>query len=84
MGRDVGGDVAELGGLVAEHEQIRALGHLGVALQGLPSHLGGKRGGTLGQRVRAENGRPHPRASARAMLPEPMRPICMESLVDID
>ena len=50
----------ELSGLVAEHEQIRALGHLGVALQRLPSDLRGKRGGTLGQRVRAEHGAPPP------------------------
>jgi hypothetical protein len=49
--RDFACDVVELGGLVAEHDEIRALGDFDVALKGLPSDLGGESGGALGQGV---------------------------------
>ena len=56
MRSDFGGDILELGGLVTEHDEIRAPRDLGVAGERLPPDLRRQRLRALGQRVRAHHG----------------------------
>ena len=55
MRRDFGGDVVQLRGLVAEHDEIGALRDFGVALERLAADLGDERLRALGERIGAEH-----------------------------
>ena len=66
MRRHFGGDVGELRGLVAEHDEIGALSDLGVARQRLAAELCGERLGARGDGIGAQHGPPpSPRQRAR-------------------
>ncbi len=65
MGGDLLGDAVELGGLVAEHHELGALGDLGVARERLPPGLLGQRDRAGGDRIEAQH-RPPPPAGERA------------------
>ena len=69
--------VGQLGGLVGEHDHVGALGQLAVAAQRLAAELRGQRGRPPEPESVHSTGSPQPRASAEAMLPEPMKPTCM-------
>jgi hypothetical protein len=53
--RHLGGDIAQLAGLVTQDDQVALRGDLGVAVERPAAHLGGERSGTLGDRVRARH-----------------------------
>ena len=65
MRREFARDRRQLSGLVAEHDEIGPLGHLGVARERLAPDLRGERASALGERVGAQQ-RPPPPASERA------------------
>ena len=64
-------------GLWASTIDVDALGELGVGRHHLAAQLRYERLGARAKRSLTSTGSPHPRASAVAMLPAPMRPICM-------
>ena len=79
MRRHLERDIAELGRLVAKHDQLGPLGHLGIRTEHLAPDLVDQRLRALGDGSATSIGRFHPRASARAMLPAPISPICIRA-----